>query len=255
MKGFFNKLFSSLTVFVVIFAWMLYTTKSKFIASVLSATASISACLLMFTLGKKSDEKRRKTKEKKSLVRDFESYVTYCPDSLELFADMLAFSGFAVKKLTDKFAEAQKNGKKSLVAVSYTVEKPSANDLCQIAVASKKYGYDNVMLFCNHEITLPNCPVEIKTYLPESTVAQFCASAKLPPLVRSHKIKKRILPSYALNKKRFGWYVTGSLFLALSSFVSFYPVYTLTWASIMLILAFYSLTNRKYNAVAPSKSL
>jgi hypothetical protein len=64
------------------------------------------------------------------------------------------------------------------------------------------------------------------------------------------KIKKnRIVLSYALNKKRFAYYFGSALFLTAISFVSYFPVYTLVWATILLVVAVYCLVNRRFNEV------
>lgn len=62
--------------------------------------------------------------------------------------------------------------------------------------------------------------------------------------------KKGIVASYALNRGRAKHYALSALFLVLISRVSFIPIYTLIWATVLMCLALYSRFNKRYNKTA-----
>lgn len=64
--------------------------------------------------------------------------------------------------------------------------------------------------------------------------------------------KKRPALNYAFNRKRFGAYASASVFIFATGWLTFFPIYSMIWASVLAVFALFSLFNKQFNRPSPS---
>ena len=220
--------------------------------------------------------KRKKKKE----LNDFAIYLQFNCDNSALFMQMLRYYNFISKSINYDNIIVTKNTTAGSVfettnaAANNLVETKS--DRCWVAIcfesdtvklpqlrnaiiSAKRNNCEKLMVFGvkadNDALTIANSQFPTKFVDLQNTYALFENSETLPKVPQSKTIKQRILPQYAFNKRRFGWYFTGAVFLFFMSFVSYFKLYNLLWATALAGVALYCLLNKRYNKIPTNVKL
>ncbi len=241
MNRFFNTFLTSILVFALTFSWLNYCTKSKILSALLALSTATAICTLMYLTGKNKAQKQLTTKRERVALHTFDDFLVWNGNNAELFADLLAFCNYNTSILPNGYLLLQQNNKKYLATTCFVATETLSPSVLQNAVATaKQVNATKILLFTNRDLPV-QVPFEMQTYNLQQTYALFCACGKLPAVKNCTQPAKRFALSSVFNKKLFGKYAVGSLFLAVFSMFSFFPFYTLVWSSILFALALLSL--------------
>ncbi len=149
--------------------------------------------------------------------------------------------------------------KKTFVALCFESDTVKLPQIRKAVVSAKRQNCQQLFVFGNKFdsglLTLANSQFPTKFVDIENALQLFEHSQTLPNIPESKKIKQQFLPKIAFNKKRFGWYFSGAIFMLFTSFFSFFKLYSLIWATVLFGLSLYSLFNKKYNKQPTNVSL
>ena len=252
-----NSILCALAVFFVCFAWIYYSLKDDVLALALSLIVGLCSWYLIWK-GQEKIYLSKKTKiARKNTLASFVSLLRFGADNAATFEEMLRYYRFEVERQGFDSLIATKNGQKSFVSICFAQDNLSKDELRTAVVSCKRAGCDKLLIFTvKADITAvatANAHVQTSIIDAQNTYALFEQCDKLPTLPQQKPPKKvSFVAQYAFNRRRFGWYFASSLFMLLISFISFFPWYTLAWATVFLGLATYSLVNKRFN-VAPTR--
>ncbi len=230
------------------FVWIVYCTKLAELSAALSAIVTAASAYLIYKLqcgaqrlhsGKKSDAKQ---------IAALGQYLRY-GDNTELVCEMLRYFGFEVLQADPDDITVQKRGAKSLVALRFACDCADGGVWANAVVKAKRIGCEKLYMFAQKSQNAPSPVCGIQTTFVDvaNVYALLCQCDKLPALPAPEKHRTSLLPQVAFCRKRFGWYLAAALFMLAISAVSFVKWYTLLWATVNMVLALYSLLNRRYN--------
>lgn len=248
-----NSLLSTIMIFLLTFTWAYYCIKNVTWALALLAIVSVCACYLLWKSLSKWDDGKRLKKQQKKAISDFAEYLKFGEDNASLFEDMLKYYGFEVFKTDYDSLDAVKNGVKSYAVIHFEQDALSKDALRNAVVDAKRRKAEKLYVFtCKADQplqTLANAHIPTSFIDAKNTYQLFEQCDKLPAVKIKSRAKSSFVAKYALCKQRFGWYLGSCLFLTAVSIVSYFPWYTLAWATVMFALALYSLLNKKYNII------
>lgn len=273
-----NILLITLGVFFLAFMWLFYYLKVVWIAVTISA---VFACLLatvlfvIFPLKTKKNIKKAIVKIQKRLEIELN-----LSDNSQLFIDIYKNKGYAVERELSYFTVKKivdttlpntannllsnkidtiltptltpiNNNKKTLVDARFNFTNYTKNDLANAIKCAKKNNCDSVTILTNHyncdvKSIIDYANVNINLYDINDVYNLLSASNTLPVMVEKTKTKSKFY-YYAFNKSRFNYYFWSSMSLLFLSIFSFYPIYTLVFATILLFCALFSRFNKRYN--------
>lgn len=245
-----NTILSTLLALFLAFAWARYLTRdntASVLAAVIIAAATAYVCAY-FTDRKQT--KTQKIKQNKKLSAALCDRLMFEADNAALFAPMLAYYDYAITTYSNDYVVANKNGVNYYVAINFVADKLSLADLAAYIVAAERADCDKLLVFCNKVSPNANAAAgkfDYRIFNAEQTLQLFVTADKLPQLSEKTPRKNGIVASYALSKGRFGWYFGGAIWMVAISFLSYFKVYSLLWATALFALAMYSLLNRRYN--------
>lgn len=245
-----NTILSALLALFLAFAWARYLTHDN-AASVLAAVAIAAATAYICAyLTDRKQTKTQKTKQSKKKSDTLTDRLMFEADNAALFAPMLTYYGYAVTTSSNDYIVANKNDTNYYVAINFVADKLSVADLAASIVAAKRADCDKLIVFCSKVSPNVNAAADkfdYKVFNAEQTLQLFVTADKLPQLSEKPPRRNGIVASYALSKGRFGWYFGGAIWMVAISFLSYFKVYSLLWATALFALAMYSLLNRRYN--------
>ena len=247
-----NTILCALIIFLLCFVWIVYCLKDNTIALVLSLIVSVaSAYLIWRAQTTHANRKKLKLAERKKIAA-LGQHLRFGKDNSTLFGEMLRYYRFEVTPVDYDNLTVTKNGVKSYVAIRFLRDTLSLDELISAVVAAKRAECNKLYVFANKfdKTALTVADQELHTVSVDiaNTYALFEQCDKLPALPQQKPASKpSFVAKYAFNKKRFGWYFASSLFMLVISVISYFPWYTLSWATVNLALALYSLLNKRYN--------
>ena len=247
-----NCILSTIAVFLLFFTWVYYCLKDSALAFWLSLIVAFATGYLVWRfLSKWENGKKIKLAERKNIAT-LSEHLRFGENNSELFADMLRYYRFEVTKVDYDNLTVVKNGVKSYVATRFTQDSISKEELCKAVVAAKRADCAKLYIFANKvdKSLLDSANAHLHTVAVDvaNIYALLERCEKLPNITTKKPIKKPlIIAKYAFNRRRFGWYFSASIFMLAISVISFIPWYTLSWATINLGLALYSLLNTRFN--------
>lgn len=255
-----NCILCTIAVFLLALTWIYYCLRDSALALWLSlVVATCSGYLVWRVLSNWEKGKKIKSAKRKS-ISALSEYLRFGEDNATLFADMLRYYRFEVTKVDFDNIIVEKGSIKSYVAVRFTQDNLGKDELCKTVVNAKRADCSKLYVFTNKAdkslVDSANAHIRTVTVDIANTYALLEQCDKLPALKQIKPSKRPfIIAKYAFNKRRFGWYFTASLFMLAISVVSFIPWYTLSWATINLGLALYSLLNKRYNVTPTNVTL
>lgn len=233
------------------YAWCWYFTKIKTLSIVCAVV--ISACMIYlcwFVCDKTKAKTDSKNRRRATLQQLFARL--YLEDNCSaLFAPILRYFGYTTNTIDGQTLTASKNGSNSFVAMDFSARQIGATQLRQHVINAKQAGCTKLVIFCNgtdSSATQVTSLFDVQLFDIAATADLMDNSNTMPQLDTAHTTQHNtLLATYAFNKKRFGWYTFSAIFLTATSFVSFFKIYNLLWATGLFALALYSLLNKRYN--------
>ena len=252
-----NSILCAFAVFFLCFAWIYYSLKDDVLALALSLVVAACSWYLIWK-GQAQIDLGKKTKlAQKNAVSSFVNYLRFGADNAALFENMLRYYRFDVERQGYDSLIVSKNGQKSYVSICFSQDNLSKDELRTAVISCKRAGCNRLYVFTVKAdataIATANAHVQASVIDAQNTYTLFEQCDKLPALPPQKPPKKvSFVAQYAFNKRRFGWYFASSLFMLLISVISYFPWYTLAWATVFFALAVYSIVNRRFN-VAPTR--
>ncbi|MCM1533982.1 MAG: hypothetical protein NC099_04945 [Corallococcus sp.] len=254
-----NNLLCTLMIFALAFLWVYFSIKNVLWALALAAITALSSSYILWRAASKREKiKNAKLRDKKA-AESFAEFLRFNADNAELFSDMMRFYGFTVEKYDYDNLVAEKDGEKCFAAICFEADNLSKDRLRHAILNAKRQNADKLYIFAPKADTalqkLSDGHVATTFVDAANAYELFDQCGKLPTFVSKRKTKNSFVAEYAFNKRRFGWYFASSLFMLIISTVSFFPWYTLSWSTVMLGLALYSLLNKRFNPVKTAVTL
>ena len=263
-----DNILSTILIFLLTFAWASFCLRNVTLALALAAVVASCSSYVIYTLLKKLANRKFQKQKKKKLLSDFAVYLQFGCDNTALFARMLNYYDFTTESidcdsliiskkaamtqgdLTNDSVDKMKC-ERNFVALCYGKDTVDLVELRKAIVAAKRNNCDKLMVFGvqidSGALAFASNQFPVKFVDVMNTYELFEHSETLPKIPEVKVKKRRILPQYALNKRCFRYYLTGAVFLFLTSFISYFKLYLLVWATALTVVAFYSLFNRRYN--------
>lgn len=255
-----NCILSTVAVFLLFFTWAYYCLKDSALAFWLSLVVALAACYLIWRVLSQWESGKKIKLDKRKRIAALSEYLRFGEHNSKLFADMLRYYRFEVTEVNFDDLVVVKKNIKSYVATRFTQDGTSKEELCKAVIAAKRADCDKLYVFANKVdkalVDAANAHLHTVTVDVANTYALLEQCDKLPTLTDIKPSKRPFLVAkYAFNRRRFGWYFTASLFMIAISVVSYIPWYTLSWATVNLGLALYSLLNKRYNVTPTNVTL
>ena len=259
MSKILNCLLCSVIIFLLSFLWIIYCLRDTAVALALSAIVALSGCYLIWRALSKLERGKKIKQTKKSNIASLSEYLRFNENNTELFADMLRYYRFETQAIDCDNLIVTKNKQTSYVALRFTQDSISRDELCKTVVAAKRSKCSKLYLFTNKAdgalVKLADKYLHTVSVDIANTYALLENCDKLPAIPKSAQKKSSLIASYAFSRRRFGWYFASSLFMLAVSVVAYFPWYTLSWATVSFVLAVYSLLNTRYNTPPTSITL
>ena len=252
-----NSILCAFAVFFICFAWIYYSLKDDVLAFALSLIVATCSWYLIWK-GQASIDVGKKAKlAQKNAVSALVNLLRFGADNAAIFADMLRYYHFEVDRQNFDSLIVSKNGQKSYVSICFAQDSLSRDELRAAIIACKRAGCERLYVFTAKAdataVATANAHVKTSVIDAQNTYTLFEQCDKLPALPPQKPPQKvTFVAQYAFNRHRFGWYFVSSLFMLLISVISYFPWYTLAWATVFFALAVYSLVNKRFN-VAPTR--
>lgn len=250
MKNTLNLLICTAGIFLLSYCWASYCLKST--SAALWAATIISACFAcIFRLAQGRHEKRIKEKStKKARLLALTDYLRYGASNDELIGKLLSYYDF--ENISTDFNElrADKNGEKYLVEICFEGKTVSDERLCVIIARAKRARCTKTLVFCENAsktIESQSKGVLVTFCDVQNLYALLEQADMLPELSHAKSPRRYATAQFAFNKKRFPLYLASSLFMLFTSIFSYLKIYSLGWATAFMLLAIYSLTNKRFN--------
>lgn len=249
-----NTLLCTVAVFLLTFLWIYYCLKDSTLALWLSLAVALCASYVIWRAQSHWETGKQTKLAQKNKLTTFGEFLRFGLDNATLFADMMRYYRFDVIPVDYDNLIVSKNEIKSYVAIRFVQDSVSKDDLTKAVIAAKRAQCNKLYVFaCKVDrtlIELANRHLPTVTVDLNNTYTLFEQCDKLPPLPSKPQIKKSpFVAKYAFSRRRFGWYFGSSLFMLAISVVSYFPWYTLSWATVFLILAVYCLVNKRFNVL------
>lgn len=244
-----NVLILSLGILLLTMSWYYYCTRLVWASLIFGAAISLISALILNKLFSIKG-KAAVNKEKKHACELLDEFLIM-NDATQVFSAVYALNGYAVQLKNNCFY-ATKPVKK-LCFVNFEFDCLSGQRIVDFIKKAKREKFDKITIYCNKVcanfkeivkmdvvevqiLTLPDCYDFLKRY------------DALPALAEKVKMRKaNKFFALALNKNRFVYYFWSAVSLFLLSFVSFFKIYTLVFATILFAVALYSKFNNKFN--------
>lgn len=245
-------------IFGLVYLWLQYYTKNAVLSALVATGAGLLTATILYLLTKKPNKKQQKTAKKQTL----ESLATYLvfKDNLQMFQSLYTNANYKLENKTEKGFIAVKNDVKKFVSINFNYSGLGVDSLIDLIKLASTSNCDEIAIFCNKlgdnckfaidNYKIANSKLKVCTYEIDSVYSLLQNAELLPELPTAPK-KQRFVLNYALNKKRTRYYLGAGFFMLIISVFSFFPIYSLVWASILTLLAIYSKFNRRFNMPKP----
>lgn len=241
----------TIMIFALTFLWTFYSLKDVTWALALSGIVALCSSYLLHRALSRWESSKNAKKQRKKLITGFAEYLRYGENNAELFGKLFRYYNYNITPIDYDNFIAEKNGKAHFVAICFEQSSLSQDRLRQAIVTAKRRKTDTLFIFANkidaQLIKTANVRIESEFIDAANTYELFEQCDKLPSIPNIRKTPNGFIGKYAFNRKRFGWYLLSSLFMLIISVVSYFPWYTLSWATVMLALSLYCLLNKRFN--------
>ena len=255
-----NCILCTIAIFLLGFIWVYYCLRNSTLALALSLIVAIASAYLIWRFQTERENGKKIKLAKRKSIAALSEYLRFGENNAELFADMLRYYRFEVEKVDFDNLIVVKNNVKSYVAMRFVQDSVDKIEMCKTVIDAKRAQCQKLYVFANkvdkHLVEVANARIHTVTVDVANVYALLEQCDKLPQLNEIKPSKKPlIIAKYAFNRRRFGWYFTASLFTLALAVISFIPWYMLSWATVNLGLALYSLLNKRYNVTPTNVTL
>ena len=255
-----NSFLCAFAVFFLCFAWIYYSLKDDVLALGLSGIVALCTCYLIWKALSGLDLSKKIKLAQKSAVTSFVNLLRFGADNAALFENMLHYYRFEVERESYDSLIVTKNGQKSYVSINFSHDSLNRDELREAVVSAKRAACSRLYIFTvkadTPSVSVANGQINTVVIDAQNTYALFEQCDKLPALPPQKTPKKATFAArFAFNRRRFGWYLASSLFMLLISIISYFPWYTLAWATVFFVLSVYSLVNKRFNTQPTRVSL
>jgi len=239
-------------IFALSFLWIYYCLKSATLALVLGAVLAICSAYLIYRIQSKAGKVKSAKLQNKKAALDLHDFLKFNGDNSAVFSELYRYYGYQTEILDYDNFFAVKDDTSTYVSLCYTSDSLTSAETQKAIVEAKRRKADKLCIYCAKADAQLRKTAEAHfnvIFVDISNAYRLLEqSGKLPTLPKAARAKNSFAAKYAFNRKRFWWYLGSSIFMTLISVVAYFPYYTLSWATVMLILALYSLFNTRYNA-------
>ncbi|MCH5160311.1 MAG: hypothetical protein J1F66_05675 [Clostridiales bacterium] len=256
MSKILNTFLSALALFFLCFAWIYYCLKDDILAFALSAIVALCSSYLIWKSLSRIDAGKKTKQAEKNALSGLVNFLRFGADNAAIFEEMLRYYRFEVERQSYDSLIVTKNGQKSYVAINFSHDSLNKDELRDAVISAKRADCTRLYIFTakadSSLVAIANGQIHTVIIDTQNTYALFEQCDKLPSISPKKAPKKAtFIARYAFNRRRFGWYFASSLFMLLISVISYFPWYSLGWATVFFALAVYSLVNKRFN-VAPT---
>lgn len=246
-----NNFLCSVMIFALSFLWVYYCVKSVAWALTLGLILAFCSAYLIARIQNKVGQVKAVKQQNKKVVANFYDYLKYNENNAELFAELYRYYHYDVDIVDYDSFIAVKDNSRYYVATLYAKDSLNASDIATAIVQAKRAKTDKLRVYVGKADAVISKTAKQRfdvEFVDVNNAYELLSQAdKLPTIPQVKPAKNSFIAKYAFCRKRFGWYFASSVFMALVSVVAYFPYYTLAWATVMLVLALYSLFNTRYN--------
>ena len=254
---FLDAVFLLITTFIVAFVWLRYYISNNLVC----LFSAIAICILFFlafkalTVGKK--EKRQLKKKQKKQAENLAVYLAMLPDknTVALFEELPNLRQKEIKKCGNSIT--YKDGGKTVRFIfDFFCNAMTAKTFCDYIKQAANDKVDKVEIFANSfdksVLQLQkSVALELKLFDANYTFALLKDNNMLPCEITEKKYVSPLRTNFlqiVFDKSRAKYYLMSSLFLLLTSFLTFFKLYYLISGTVLFFLFLYARFNRRFNA-------
>ena len=259
MAKFFDVFLSSIGIFFVTFCWCYYILRDVKTSLWCAIVVGVCASYIVWQIVSKSHQRAKISKAHKAKLSKLASYLCFCESLPTIIAELVKYYSFEVQKVQNEGIVATKGGVRFYIGLLLDHDFVTVAELRRVVRCAKSQDATKLIVFClgvkGTEIQLANGILPTKFVDTQATYTLLEQADKLPPLEQNVAKKSAYFAQFAFSKKRFGGYFASGMFLLVSAALTFFPVYTIIWGTVLLGVALYSLLNKKYNIVQSAATL
>lgn len=249
MKKIISTLICATAAFVLSLGWIRRITKQNDVSLFCASIIAVCFAVLIYYATIQSQNNKRKADKAIKQTAQFVTALEFGTNNADYFAEIFRYFGYKTKTVDFDNLIIEKNQEKSFVHLCYLPSVPK-NNLIGAVVAAKRNDCKKLYVFgqaASFE-DVKTCDGQLPTTFIGCDEAYYLAKTSDKLILSEVKQKKpKIIARYAFNKKRFGWYLTGALYLGATSLLSFMPIYTLIWATALFGVSLFCLFNKRFN--------
>lgn len=237
-----DTVFLSLAAFALAFVWMRYYVDSNLICLLGALAACLAFYFAVKALFGKRQKQKKPDKKRRAQMQNLARYLAFLPtdEAARLFATLPKGEGVMRRCC---FGIGALDGEKFCALVKAAVK--SGAKMLEVFAAS----FDKAVLQA-----YKTAPIAVRLF---DGQAAFCLLEKhgaLPDAVFAKKRKPLLENGFfkaVFDRSRAKYYLISSLFLLLTSFVSFFRLYYLISGTVLFFLFVYARFNRRFNVPQP----
>lgn len=257
---FLDTVFLAVITFIIAFTWLRYYISDNLVC----LFSAIAVCALVF-LGIKAlsgGKKQRKTlkKQQRKEAKNLAVFLSFLPDknTLELFEKLPRLKDREIKK-SKNAVSFKEEGKTVKQVFDFNCVALSAQSFCRYVKCAKEDKADRLEIYSNSfdKAALQmreDCGLEVKLFdgkyayslLKKHNLAPTEITQNKPSVLRANFLR------IVFDKSRAKYYLTSSLFLILTSFITFFKLYYLISGTILFFMFLYAKFNTRFNRTAES---
>lgn len=252
---FLDSVFLIVTTFIVAFVWLRYYIDNNLVCLFSAIAISILFFLAFKAITDGKKEKRKLKKQERQQAENLAVYLSMLPNKnlLALFEELSTLRQCEIKKSENTIT--YKNVKTIRLVFDFFCGALTAKLFCDFVKQAKADKIDKLEIFA-HSFDksvlqlMKSVDFEVKLFDANSTFALLKDNGLLPQEVIN---KKRVSPlksnflQIVFDKSRAKYYLMSSLFLLLTSFLTFFKLYYLISGTVLFFLFLYARFNRRFN--------
>lgn len=255
---YFDLIFILLTTFCLCFAWTRYFIHSNLICLFLSILTTTLCFLCIKRLFFNKKHKKFVKKQEKNQIEILADYLSFLPEKqvTDLFLQLPQIADYQPKTSKNTITITDEKVTKKLIFAFENLPL-TKSDFCRITKNNKA---DLIEIFAtDFQKDLPQlankCPQRIR-FFDKTDVYFLLKNADLLPDLQKEKNKLKSEFWYIVfNKSRAKYYLSSAIFLILTSFLTFFPLYYVISGTILFFVAIYAKFNVKFNLPTAKKEI
>lgn len=259
MANIINRGLFVLSLVLIIYAWTMYYVGNWILSLAISASSSILIYMLLSKLLSKYDNAKIAKKKYKKQIAQLSLLLINADDANSIIIPSIPSKYEIVEQSINKLLLVGDDNTTMIYSVFQFKDVEIDQLLSEIRYCKAK-GYKLIVL--TNKLNAKSFAT-IKNSYKNVTIAQIdqvyamLNNAKCLPELSDVRTKKayKILLANALTRKQANSYFVSGIFIILSGFVSFFPIYSQIMGTILIVLGIYSAFNKTFNADNSKKLL